>query len=174
MSEIQTVNVSTLKKWLKSNEVFLIDVRSPLECSIERIAGAKNIPLSDVSIKDIDPSEVKGKKIVLQCRAGIRSMTACEKLIKEDPNLELWNLEGGILAWEQKGFKVIQDTTIMPKERQMQIILGSIIFLSSMMAYFVNANWIIIPVIISCGLINAGITGWCGMQKLVNLLPWNK
>jgi rhodanese-related sulfurtransferase len=31
----------------------------------------------------------------------MRSYKACEKLLSEDPNLEIYNLEGGIAAWEK-------------------------------------------------------------------------
>jgi hypothetical protein len=41
------------------------------------------------------------------------------------------------------------------------------------MAYLFNDSWILVPAIIGLGLVNAGLTGWCGMAKLVALFPWN-
>ena len=39
------------------------------------------------------------------CRAGVRSRLACEQLIAEGYNFDLFNLEGGVIAWENAGYK---------------------------------------------------------------------
>ena len=49
-------------------------------------------------------SYVKDKKLVLHCRSGKRSLTAGAKLLEENPNLEIYNLEGGIIAWNNCTF----------------------------------------------------------------------
>ena len=62
---------------------------------------------------------------------------------------------------------------LLPLERQVQLTLGIIITFGVLMAYLFNDSWILVPAIIGLGLINAGLTGWCGMAKLVALFPWN-
>lgn len=106
MSEINNVDAKTLKTWLEDDQVLLIDVREPGECAVAKIAQAINIPLAQLCLEDVTSPEHKNKKIVMQCRAGVRSMSACVKLLEVDPSLELYNLGGGILEWNERGYSV--------------------------------------------------------------------
>jgi rhodanese-related sulfurtransferase len=99
---IKTINAETLKDWLERREAVLVDVREPAEHAAESIPGAISLPLSTVTKKALP--DAGNKKIVLHCKAGKRSLNACENLIAEEPSLELFNLEGGIGAWEKAGY----------------------------------------------------------------------
>jgi len=98
--QVKTINSQTLKQWLQSQECVLVDVREPFEYALENISQATLIPLANLR-KDLLP-EHKGKKIVIHCRSGKRSHTACEMLLAEDSSLDVYNLKGGILAWSNK------------------------------------------------------------------------
>jgi len=174
MSQIQSVDAQTLNKWMKDSKVLLIDVREPLECSLEKIESSKNVPLAQITLGDLDLLKNKNKKIVIQCRSGARSMSACKKLSEADPSLELYNFDGGILAWKAQGYDVVQEKDILPLDRQVQLTLGIIITFGVVMSYLFNDIWVLVPAIIGLGLINAGLTGWCGMAKLMALFPWNR
>ena len=39
---------------------------------------------------------------------------------------------------------------------------------------FVSPWFLILPAFVGCGLMFAGITGWCGMALLLAKMPWNK
>lgn len=104
MNQIKHITALTLKKWIESDEAFLIDVRTPGEYNIEKIANSQNIPLDEILANNIKLQS--NKKIVVICRAGVRSLTACKKLTSDNPLLEIWNLEGGILAWKSAGFEI--------------------------------------------------------------------
>ena len=99
---IRPVDAPTLKRWLDSGEACLIDVREPAEHAAEQIAGAKLIPLGGVCAARLPANA--GKKLVVHCLRGGRGATACEKLLAEDPTLDLYNLEGGIEAWRSLGY----------------------------------------------------------------------
>jgi rhodanese-related sulfurtransferase len=43
---------------------------------------------------------------VVHCLKGSRGASACEKLLRQDPNLEIYNLEGGIDAWSAAGLPI--------------------------------------------------------------------
>lgn len=174
MSSIKTVNSKLLNQWLESNEAILIDVRDPYEFKEQRIAGSKNIPLGELKSEDLTSMALQNKKLVIHCKSGKRSMAACEKIAGFDANVDLWTLDGGITSWSEQGFATIKDSTILPIERQMQIAMGTIIVGGSLLTYFSSMHWIIIPIIIGLGLINAGVTGWCGMAKCIAKMPWNK
>ncbi len=100
---LKTLSVAELKDRLGRGEVLLVDVREPAEHRSECIEGAKLVPLSEVSLEKIGPSPLP---LVLHCRSGRRSEQACRKLLAENPELEIYNLEGGIVAWEAAGYPV--------------------------------------------------------------------
>lgn len=107
MTKINLVDPETLQLWLTKDEVILIDVRESSEYREAHIAQAISIPLStlSVSINELDVLQ-KEKKIVMQCRVGIRSMMGCRLLKDQGFERDLWNLEGGIQAWQEKGLAV--------------------------------------------------------------------
>jgi rhodanese-related sulfurtransferase len=106
MNTIHTVNVNTLNSWLNESKVIILDVREPYEYHQEHIKGAINIPLSTILVGIDQLKNIQGKKIVLQCRVGGRSMRACQLLQAEGFDHDVWNLEGGIDAWKEAGYKV--------------------------------------------------------------------
>ena len=101
---IKSASVTELKQWLDSGEAVLVDVREPEEYAQGHIAGSVLVPLATVTAAKIPAFQ--GKKLVLQCRSGGRSRTACGILAKEMPGIETYNLEGGITAWGQAGYDV--------------------------------------------------------------------
>ena len=174
MPNIKSTDPITLSKWLANDTAILIDVREPLEYKIEHIKQATNIPLSTICLEHVTLPENKGKKIIIQCRSGARSMSACKKIIESDESIELYNLEGGILAWGQQGLPTIKEMQMIPLERQVQLTLGLALIFGVLMTYFISSSWLIIPAIVGLGLTNAGATGWCGLAKVIAKFPWNK
>ncbi len=102
---IKTVKSETLKKWLENQETYLIDVREVAEYQEAAIKDSHLMPLSQFSGENF---AFRDKKVVIHCRSGMRSMTACERLNQHYPDLEIYNLEGGILAWANCGFEIIK------------------------------------------------------------------
>ncbi|MFU8797418.1 MAG: rhodanese-like domain-containing protein [Gammaproteobacteria bacterium] len=100
---MKTITVDALKKRIDQNNVLLIDVREPAEHRSEYIEGAFLIPLNEISLEKLP---LKSSLIVMHCKSGKRSADACEKLLSQDPTLEVYSLEGGIIAWQQAGFEV--------------------------------------------------------------------
>ncbi len=106
MNIIHSVDIVTLNSWLAAAEVIVIDVREPYEYNEGYINGAINLPLSTILVEIDQIKAMKGKKIVIQCKVGGRSMRACQLLQAEGFKHDLWNLQGGITAWKEAGYKV--------------------------------------------------------------------
>jgi rhodanese-related sulfurtransferase len=169
---MKTITASKLKKQLDKDEVLLIDVREPAEHRSECIDGACLIPLGEISIEKLPSTK---RPIVIHCRSGKRSGDACAKLLATDPSLDVSSLEGGIIAWSQAGYNVKKsDSNILPLDRQTQIAVGFIASSGTILGTFINPTFYILPGFIGAGLMFAGITGWCGMAKLLAKMPWNR
>jgi rhodanese-related sulfurtransferase len=79
----------------------LIDVREPAEYAEFNI-GAKLIPLGKIqSLQADELDSLKDEEVIIHCRSGKRSATAC--LILETMGFaNTVNVEGGVLAWQEK------------------------------------------------------------------------
>ncbi len=77
----------------------LIDVRQPFEYEEGHLPGAKLTPLPQLvqSIADLDPA----KPTILYCAVGGRSRMAA-RLLAQSGFQEVYNLQGGIEAWESQ------------------------------------------------------------------------
>lgn len=105
---INEISVQELKAKMESGEDYiLIDCREQNEYDEKRIEGTTLIPLSVWDEKFADTLKDESQQILIHCRSGKRSMTACQKL--NDEGFEsLTNIAGGILAWEEAGYPVIE------------------------------------------------------------------
>ena len=51
---------------------------------------------------------------------------------------------------------------------------GSIVFIGVMLGLFVNIGFMAIPGFVGAGLVFAGVSGFCGMARVLMLAPWNR
>lgn len=170
---IKTVDAATLKSWIDSGEAVVVDVREPAEHAAENMSGATLVPLGGISKSKLP--ETGGKKLVVHCRSGKRSTSACEKLLAEDPSLEIYNLEGGISAWTGAGHAVkTSGKFFLPLDRQVQLAIGLGVLISSLLTYFVNPLFAMLTGFFGAGLTFAGLSGYCGLAMLMAKMPWNQ
>lgn len=170
---LNVVSPSELRLMLDTGDTELIDVRSTDEFAARHIKEARSVPLS---ILDLNQICDKTKKIVLQCESGSRSQSATKKLQGLSKDLKIYSLDGGIRNWVEKNYATVEGMAAnnkLPLNRQVQITAGIIIVLGIVLTKLISRLFIIIPLFIGCGLIFAGISGWCGMASLLALMPWN-
>lgn len=89
----QSVDYSTLNKWIESGEVTVVDVREEYEYERFNIGGL-NVPLSSLE-EEIDEFNT-GNKVVVLCQTGARSLKAMQIVQRTFPDLEIYNLKNGI------------------------------------------------------------------------------
>lgn len=94
---MKEVTVNELKEMMDSSEdIQVVDVREPYEYDIANI-NADLIPLNAVPFSEDKIS--KDKKVIVHCRSGKRSAQAIKILEQQFGYQNLYNLQGGILAW---------------------------------------------------------------------------
>src|SRR3569833_270829 len=97
---MKEITVQELKDKKEANEDFqLIDVREDFEYEMSNLGGV-SIPLGGILIEaeKID----KDKPVVVMCSCGKRSAAAIMQL-EQKGYTNLYNLQGGILAWAGRG-----------------------------------------------------------------------
>lgn len=98
---VKTMSAEELKALLEQkHDVQLIDVREIKESPEMNILNDLKIPLSE--ILDQAGSIPKHKPVIVFCRSGQRSKKAIEILEEKYGFTNLYNLEGGVIAWINK------------------------------------------------------------------------
>lgn len=97
---MKEITVQELKKLRDEKADFqLIDVREPHEFD-EANLGGELIPMGEVL--DRVGEIARDKKVVVHCRSGKRSATIVNALEHQHGFTNLYNLKGGILAWQDE------------------------------------------------------------------------
>ena len=95
---IKTVDAAQFAEFIKSDSVFLVDVRTAEEYAAGHIANAKNIDVLKSDFKNNASTLPKNKQIAVYCRSGKRSLVAANILAKM--GYKVINLRGGWMEWE--------------------------------------------------------------------------
>lgn len=99
----QKVDVKTFATTLaKSENALLLDVRTPQEFEERHLANALNIDINGDDFEGQIDKLDKSKTVFVYCLSGGRSTTAAATLTKKGFK-NIYNLEGGILAWVNAG-----------------------------------------------------------------------
>ena len=100
---VESLTASKVKEKLKaSHRTLLVDVREAYEYSAGHIAGAKSIPLGELS-QHMEKLP-KNKEIIVICATGSRSASATKMLVRA--GYKAFNVSGGMFAWQRAGFPV--------------------------------------------------------------------
>lgn len=92
-------------KYKDQASVKLIDVREDEELEAVSTPMALHFPLSTFDPKVVSQEITKDSKVFVLCRSGSRSKRAALILCQEGYT-EVYNVEGGIMAWEAGGLPV--------------------------------------------------------------------
>lgn len=161
-----------VKAWLDAGEAVLVDVREGDEYAREHIPGSVLNPLSR-----FDPSalpDAGDRKLVFLCQSGNRSLQAIGTLEGRHDGT-VYNLMGGMMAWEKHDLPVARDLKQpLPLMRQVQIAAGGLILIGALLGWLANPLFFLICAFVGAGLTFAGLTGFCGMARLLQVMPWNK
>lgn len=157
---------------LQTGRAILVDIREPDEFAREHIAGAVPAPLSkfEQAHLTIDP----GRDVVFMCRTGNRTGANCERLAGRVEG-RAWVLEGGLDAWKAAGLPIAADRKApLEMMRQVQIGAGSLVLLGAVLGAMVHPGFYALSALVGAGLLIAGVTGFCGLARVLALAPWNR
>jgi rhodanese-related sulfurtransferase len=164
------ISAHDLAAQLAEQRVRVIDVREPMEYASGHIAGSLNVPLARITEADLPSGP-----LVLVCHSGNRSSQALSRLLQNGHPHALADLEGGIPAWQQAGQPVRKlNNAPLPLMRQVQIAAGSLVLLGVILSQALAPGWIWLSGFVGAGLVFAGVSGFCGMARLLAVMPWNR
>ncbi len=85
----------------------ILDVRQPAEYKEMHILGAVLIPLDRLKDEARTKLNSPDKPVLTYCAVGGRSLQAA-RILMNMGYTHVFNLEGGIIAWKEKGYPVVK------------------------------------------------------------------
>lgn len=157
---------------LAAGKAVLVDIREPDEFARSHVPGAVSRPLSafEQAHLAVDPDA----DVIFTCRTGMRTAGACDRLAGRVSG-DAFVLDGGLDAWSRAGLPVTQDRKApLEINRQVQITAGLLILGAVIAGFLVSPGWFALAGFVGAGLTFAGLSGTCGMARLLMLAPWNR
>ena len=168
---IKTVTATQLANRLKNEKIRIIDIRSADEYARVHITGAENVTADHINDKLCYTNE---DILVFSCMSGMRTQN-CSTNLKKLHAKEVLILDGGLNAWKKVGLHTNKnDKAPLPIMRQVQMIVGFMVVVGVILGLTINPLFSLISGFFGAGLLFAGITGFCGLAKVLLLLPYNK
>jgi rhodanese-related sulfurtransferase len=97
---VKEVDCAAALQLINHKDACILDVREPDEFKSGHLLNAKSIPLGKLRERIGELERYRDKPVVLVCRSGQRSATACALLGKEG-FAQVYNLVGGVTAWQK-------------------------------------------------------------------------
>jgi rhodanese-related sulfurtransferase len=154
---------------IASGKAVLIDVREPAEFYEGYLSGAVNLPSTQFNVEDY--REYSDRVICLVCQTDRRAGNIAAQLQRQ-------GLQNVFLLEQQMASLVEGETSAAPAgwsiDRQFRMTLG-LLGLTFLMGYFFVSAWfIVIPIILTTGLIITSIIDRCYLRMGIAMLPWNR
>lgn len=171
---IQSISPAETKV-LVAQGAALIDIRERDEYVRENIAEAHLLSLSAIEKGDrlgpFDPFDT----VIFHCQSGTRTAQNAQKLADAVAPAKVLLLEGGLNAWKKDGQKILADKSQpLPLMRQVQIAAGTLVLIGVVLGFSIHQGFFLLSGFVGAGLLFAGISGFCGMARLLEKMPWNR
>ena len=148
----------------------LVDIRPTDERLREHIADSLHAPLGAPA-----PDFSGASGIVFYCRSGNRTRMNAEALAACAQGRTAYLLEGGLDAWKRAGLPVEADRSQpLELQRQVQIAAGSLVLLGVALGTAVSPWFYLLSGFVGAGLVFAGMSGFCGLARVLMKMPWNR
>ena len=103
----KSITTQMLTNFVNRENAVVVDIRGQADFNKGHIAGAVNIPLSQVKDKVADLEKYQGRPIIMVCANGIQVSGACETLRKAGIG-QLHKLAGGMSSWTGDNLPVVK------------------------------------------------------------------
>ena len=159
----------------EDGETELLDVRTPGEHAVAHVPGARLLPLDDLDAPAfLSRRPVADRPVYVICQTTRRARLAIRKFQRAGFDGCVL-VEGGTQAWMEAGLPVNRGTSrALPLTRQVHVAVGLVSGLGAALALTVSPLFALLPLLTGCGLLIAGLTGFCGLAMVLAKMPWNR
>lgn len=97
---VKEVDVAAALQLINHKNAAILDVREQSEYDAGHVLNSKLIPLGKLKERMVEMEKFKDQPVLVVCRSGNRSGTACFLLGKQGFT-QVYNLAGGVQAWQK-------------------------------------------------------------------------
>lgn len=171
-AKLAPLSPAEVRARLSNGAAVLVDIREADEFARSHVAGALSRPLSQWEQAHL--SVAPDADVIFTCRSGMRTNGACDRLAARVDGTA-FVLDGGLDGWTKAGLPLEVDRNA-PLEimRQVQIAAGLLVLTGVILGFGVAPAWYGLSAFVGAGLTFAGVSGFCGMARLLMLAPWNR
>ncbi|RCW67957.1 rhodanese family protein [Pseudorhodoferax soli] len=157
---------------LMNQGAILVDIRAAGEHARERIAQARHVPMDRLQSAGFPIDAAPA--VIFHCRSGNRTQGNASALAA-CTGCDAYVLEGGLDAWKKAGLPVVADASQpLELQRQVQIVAGSLIVLGAALGSMASPWFHVLSGFVGAGLVFTGVSGFCGLARLLMRMPWNR
>ncbi len=98
MRGIRTLNTAEALRLINDQEAWVVDIRDAGDYREGHIPQARHIPFAALRERLGELAKVGGKPVIVYCRGGATSQSACA-LLKKHGIANVYSLNGGLPAW---------------------------------------------------------------------------
>lgn len=172
MTSVSMLAPKDAEKLVKEDKAMFVDVRSVGEALVENLPGAIFLPFDLVGFERLRGLGMGNKTPVLVCHSGIRAKQAADALSLEMKNVAV--LDGGVANWKKEGLPIIPGHRSIPLERQVLVGAGAMMLVFTLLGLLASPYFFALTIFMAAGMVFAGVTGACGMARILVMMPWNK
>ena len=100
MRGVNEVNAAEALDLINHKNAIVLDVREDSEFKSGHLLNAKWIPLGRLADRIGELERYRGQPVLVVCRSGARSASACVTLGKQGFT-QAYNLSGGVIGWQK-------------------------------------------------------------------------
>ena len=97
------INCRDFNLIIENKDPVIIDIRFQRAYKKERIIGAQNAA-DKIALKELLNDIDKNMIVLVYCKEGSRSRTACEIICKDLNFKNVYSLNSGFMSWKKKGY----------------------------------------------------------------------
>jgi len=102
---VKDISPKEAQIFIQQKKAFILDVREQSEYDAGHVANSILIPLGQLNARVAELEKFKASDLVIICRGGKRSATACWQLGQHGFS-RIYNIAGGIIAWNKANLPV--------------------------------------------------------------------
>ena len=170
-SSMPTIAAKTALAMVPNDQAVIVDVREPAEFRDGHLPTAINLPSTKFQVERYH--DFGDRAICLSCQTGRCAGRVADKL-KQNGISNVFLLEQQMAALADAGVGVDGTNAGWSIDRQFRMALGLLLAIFLMGYTLWSTAFLIIPVILCLGLINAAITDKCYLRMGIAMLAWNR
>jgi rhodanese-related sulfurtransferase len=161
-----------VERRVRQGHALLLDIREPDEFARRHIEGAVSQPLSRLGAAPLPALD--GADVIYTCKTGMRTGANAARLAATVTG-QAYVLAGGVDGWAKAGLPLVANAKApLEMMRQVQIAAGLLVLIGVLLGWFVTPGFFVLAGFVGAGLTFAGVSGFCGMARLLAVMPWNR